>query len=231
MSEIKKYMFDVRFDLPKEKKVEEVIMEQEIKIDEPPPPPPPPPPPMFSEEEMRKACEKAKAEGVAEERKKAEESTEKLQAETLKVVAIELDTIQEKQKEANEQIANDSLNIILAATKKMFPVIAEKHGMEEIEEFVKQCMSLLFKEPRIIVHVNENIIELLRTTLTEITTNSGYEGQFLVTGDKEIKYGDCRIEWNNGGIERNSEKLWKDIERIIAENTLSSKTTGTNNTI
>ena len=232
MSEIKKYMFDVKFDLAKEKKkknVKEALVEKEIKIEAPPPPPPPPPPPTFSEEELKKAREEGKAEGIAEERKKAEESIKRLQTETLKVVAIELATIQEKQKDANKQIANDCLHIILAAAKKMFPTMAERHGMEEIEEFVKQCMPLLFKETRIIIHVNENILELLRTTLTEIATNSGYEGQFLVTGDKKIKTGDCRIEWNSGGIEKNNEKLWEDIERIIADNTLPSKTTEANN--
>ena len=44
------------------------------------------------------------------------------------------------------------------------------------------------------------------------------EGKLTVLGDAAMAPGDCRIEWNEGGAERNAEAMWKDIDLIIEQN-------------
>ena len=49
--------------------------------------------------------------------------------------------------------------------------------------------------------VAENEIDL-ETRLKEVFIRSGFQGSFTVVTDYEVQPGDCRLEWDGGGAER-----------------------------
>jgi len=47
----------------------------------------------------------------------------------------------------------------------------------------------------------------------------------VIREDAAISYGNCKIEWSNGGAERNMDELWRQIDQIV-ENNLSATPEG-----
>lgn len=60
------------------------------------------------------------------------------------------------------------------------------------------------------------MVEALRAGLEETAATGGFEERLLVKADERIGPTDCRIEWGEGGAERNSVTLWESIKAIVA---------------
>jgi len=49
-----------------------------------------------------------------------------------------------------------------------------------------------------------------------IAERAGFADRLMVSADGSIAAGDCRIDWGSGGAERDGERLWQEIESILA---------------
>ena len=56
----------------------------------------------------------------------------------------------------------------------------------------------------------------LESRLTEIMARSSFSGVCSVVVDYELQPGDCRIEWDGGGADRDEARIWRDIRAAIA---------------
>jgi flagellar assembly protein FliH len=45
---------------------------------------------------------------------------------------------------------------------------------------------------------------------------AGFDGKLVLLGDDEMALTDCRVDWPDGGTERNLDRLWRDIDDAIA---------------
>lgn len=73
-------------------------------------------------------------------------------------------------------------------------------------------------EPRIIVKVHESLREQTHDKLIKLADQIGFDGRVVVMAHEEVVPGDCRVEWAEGGAERNNETLWQQIDEIIERN-------------
>jgi flagellar assembly protein FliH len=67
--------------------------------------------------------------------------------------------------------------------------------------------------PHVVVRVSEALYAVTRDKLDEIARSRGFEGRLVVLADPAIAPGDCRIEWADGGINRD----YAATEAAIAE--------------
>jgi flagellar assembly protein FliH len=67
--------------------------------------------------------------------------------------------------------------------------------------------------PHIAVRVNDNLYAATREKLDEIARSRGFEGRLVVLAEQDMAPGDCRIEWADGGINRNQAS----VEAAIGE--------------
>src|SRR3546814_7302027 len=51
---------------------------------------------------------------------------------------------------------------------------------------------------------------------TLFRSRSGFEGKLVFLADERLKTGDLRVEWADGGAERNQKALWQEIDAVIA---------------
>jgi flagellar assembly protein FliH len=105
---------------------------------------------------------------------------------------------------------------VLSIARKVLPDYNQRHGMQEIEAVVAGIIGEMANEPRLVVRVNETQFDQLNESLKAVTEKQGYAGKVVLLADAEIRLDDCRIEWADGGIERNLEALWKNVGRAIA---------------
>lgn len=105
----------------------------------------------------------------------------------------------------------------LAIVRKLMPEYAASYGLGEIQAIVAQVVAEMAHEPRLVVRVSEAQFDAVNARLKDVTDRQAYAGKVVLLGEAGFSPGDCRVEWADGGIERNQEILWQEIERIMRQ--------------
>lgn len=211
MAEIRKYMFDVDFSPPPLRPVQPVVEEadedEEIAL---------PPAQMFTEEELTLAREGAFEEGRRHGKAESDAEIAHRTLAALEAIGAHMSSLAGLQAEANDEAARNAVKVAMAAVAKMLPAACEAHAFGEVTRVVEEVVGQILDEPRIIVRVAEAMIEEVRPRLEAAAETRGFEGRVVVQGDARLQVGDCRVEWADGGAERDQARLMKDIEATIA---------------
>ena len=126
-------------------------------------------------------------------------------------LTILTDSIAGLAKEQEEQIRRLSLSI----ARKILPTFTSQNGLQEIETLVNNTIQEMAREPRLVVRVHESEFDTLNTRIQEIATRRAYHGKVIVLADNDVVSGDCRIEWADGGISRDTQKTMTAIDQTI----------------
>src|ERR1700722_15658212 len=94
--------------------------------------------------------------------------------------------------------------IALAVARKILPDFVAKNGLQEIESMLHAAITEMAHEPRMVVRVHESQFDALNTKIQDIAVQKAYAGKVVVLADAQIAAGDCRGEWADGGMERNT---------------------------
>lgn len=208
----RKYMFDLDFDNPPPPPGTVIESEDE---DEGEPVEEVPPPPMFSEEDLLLTREAAFTEGRQVGLDEASTLSERLQAAALAALAQQMDQVRRRQEEANDANARAAVRVAMAVLKKVLPAACERHAFDEVTRVVEEVVGHVLDEPRIIVRVAEPLIAGVRTQLEAVVQGQGFEGRVVFQPDDRLPLGDCRVEWTDGGAERDQARLMADIEAAV----------------
>lgn len=146
----------------------------------------------------------------------ADEQARKLLA-VMERIAGRLDEALALAESAKQKQESDARALALAVVRKILPDYAAKHGMEEIEAVLSRTLTEMIHEPRIVARVHESQFDEVNARIHALTTQKAYAGKIIVLADTDVRPGDCRIEWADGGIERNTESTMKDIESILQQ--------------
>jgi hypothetical protein len=65
-------------------------------------------------------------------------------------------------------------------------------------------LMLRVTSPHIAVRVNDALYAAAKEKLEDIVRAKSFEGRLMVLAEPDIAVGDCRIEWADGGINRDS---------------------------
>jgi flagellar assembly protein FliH len=105
----------------------------------------------------------------------------------------------------------------MAATRALFPRLAAEHGMDEIEAVVAQCLELARHEPAIVFKFHPDTLELASGPLEDMAAARAYAGKLVLLADAKMARDGCAAEWADGGADRDSNAVLKQIEALVAE--------------
>ena len=74
----------------------------------------------------------------------------------------------------------------------------------------------LIDEPRMVIRVADEDLDALSERIDTIAARRGFAGKIVLLAETSVAPGDCRIEWADGGVERDSARLWHDIDLAVA---------------
>jgi len=213
---VRRFLFSYDFDAPPtERKIPDRVIDGQIEEAETEPPPPPE---LFSEQDMETAREEARVLGHAQGLKDAEDSALHFQALALEAIADQMETLRARQDAANAETHRMAAALAVAIVKKLLPTMVREHGLAEVESLVSACLPHLLNEPRLILRVAAENVEPLRARIEPLTRERGFDGMVVVMADSAVGPADCRLEWDNGGAERDVDTLFQRIQDIVARN-------------
>lgn len=200
MSAVQKFLFRTNFDEP-------VAATTPVEVEEETPPPP-----SFSEEELEAVRRQALLTGLAQGREEATRELAQASAESLRVISEQLDQLSGQLGDNLQRIENDTLLAAVTTVRKLFPALARREEMQEIEAVLKDCMQRLHREPRIVVRLSEEMLDSLKSRIDGITRDTGFEGRLVLLSEADFQPSEVKVEWADGGAERNTANLWSEIE-------------------
>ncbi|MCP4936512.1 MAG: hypothetical protein GY927_20480 [bacterium] len=110
-----------------------------------------------------------------------------------------------------------SASLLLAMTiaNKLAGSLLVRHPLEHVEMFFLESLSMLPDKTELRLHVAPHLAPALQPRLNAVMERNGQQSALVTVEDQTIEGGNCRLTWNEGGIEQNTDKLYADIERLI----------------
>jgi flagellar assembly protein FliH len=144
-----------------------------------------------------------------------DEQAERLAA-TLAEVGQTIEAMIGNMQALQKQSEQGMRRMALAIARKLLPDFTARNGIQEIEAMLNHVMDEMAHEPRLVVRVHESQFDAISNKIGELSAQKAYTGKVVVLADAEIAAGDCRIEWADGGMERNTQATWGEIEKVVA---------------
>lgn len=129
---------------------------------------------------------------------------------------------------AGLRLANDALHAIetrleceavevaVAVARKLAPALVAREPFAEISALAGDCFRQLIAAPHIAVRVNDALYATAKDKLEDIVRANSFDGRLVVLAEPDVAIGDCRIEWADGGINRDSAAAAAAIDAAVA---------------
>jgi flagellar assembly protein FliH len=118
------------------------------------------------------------------------------------------------------RIADDTesqaLALVRIVLQKAVPALCRKDPAAEIEALVVRCLAETLDEPRLVLRVSDQLFDTMQGRIEAMTQANGYAGKFVLLADAALADGDARVEWADGGAERDTASLVAEIDGILS---------------
>ena len=169
----------------------------------------------FTRGEIEATRQSALAEGHAAGLAEAAQSAQSLTADALTRIAEGFAELLATQDTATMDVQRRALAALQTIVAKLVPGLAAKDPLAEVEAFAAKCLHEAIEEPRVVLRVAQEIYEPLRERLDALAHAAGYAGRIVLLADDAIAAGDARIEWADGGAERNLAGQCAEIDELL----------------
>jgi flagellar assembly protein FliH len=102
------------------------------------------------------------------------------------------------------KLATEAVEVAVAVARKLVPELLAREPFAEISALATECFRHLVTTPHVVVRVNDALQATAQQKLDEIVRACGLESRLVIMAEPDIALGDCRIEWADGGIVRDS---------------------------
>ncbi|MBV8888475.1 MAG: flagellar assembly protein FliH [Alphaproteobacteria bacterium] len=120
--------------------------------------------------------------------------------------------------EAEAGRARDAARLALSAARRIAPAFVRTAGFDEVEAVVTDCLRHALDEPRLVLSVAETFFDEARQRIEPLARDAGFAGRVVILADARLEFADCRVEWADGGAERDTGRLWREIEQAVSRN-------------
>ena len=216
---LKKFLFDTEFGIPEDQPIVPEL-KAEVEDDEPVTEPEfvEELAPTFTEEDLAHA----RAEGLQAGRDAAiadmTSALEQQVVNSLDKLNDQVATLFEAYTQDTEEHSRSAIAVAAVIMRKMFPSLNTENSMAEIENIILEAMQRTSGAPSLLIKVSTEIFEDIEAKVNEMAALRGRTGKITVMADIDIAPGDLQVEWDGGGILRDTALMWKQVDEIIERN-------------
>ncbi len=173
--------------------------------------------PTYSEEEMNAAKTAAQKLGYEEGyRAKTEEIDNQTTGLLLELDKHIGDLLAQKE-QLQKELERDFMELNLAVIKKLLPHISQEHAEEILTQFLNENFANFKTEAKLSFYFNPDIIGKMQAQIANLARINDFEGKIALHKDASLGVSDCRVEWENGGVQSGSDKLLEKVNNLLEE--------------
>jgi flagellar assembly protein FliH len=110
----------------------------------------------------------------------------------------------------------EAVQVALAVARKLAPALIAMQPFAEIEALAGECFRQLVAAPHVAIKVNDAMLAGAEQRLGELARTRGFEGRLMVSADPAQAPGDFRVEWSDGGINRDRAATEDAIAEVVS---------------
>jgi flagellar assembly protein FliH len=134
----------------------------------------------------------------------------------LEAIAAALAKLDQSLAAVEARLETEAVEVAVAVAGKLAPALIAHEPLAEIAALATGCFRNLVKTPHVAVRVNDALHAVACEKLQDIVQRCGLESRLVVLAEPDIAPGDCKIEWADGGINRDSTAVAAAIEEAVA---------------
>ena len=142
--------------------------------------------------------------GYADAQADAKIEADRRMADALERIAVNLGKANDALAAIETRLECEAVEVAVAVARKLAPALVAREPFAEIAALASDCFRELVSSPHIAVRVNDALYAAAKEKLDDILRARNFEGRLVVMAEHDIAVGDCRIEWADGGINRDS---------------------------
>ncbi|MCW5721424.1 MAG: hypothetical protein KIS86_09805 [Devosia sp.] len=119
--------------------------------------------------------------------------------------------------EAVTRHRREAVSLAKSVGQKLATHLIASRPTTELEALIAECLPSLSGVPHLVIRCHPDLADALRDLATEQIASSGFSGRLVVMGDPDIRLGDGRLEWVDGGLIRDADELSAEIDRQITQ--------------
>ena len=123
-------------------------------------------------------------------------------AEALERIAASFGQATTELRTIEARLESEAVEVAVAVARKLASALIGREPFAEIAALASGCFRELVASPHIVIRVNDALYAEAREKLDDIARAHGFEGRLVVLGEPSVAMSDCRIEWADGGINR-----------------------------
>ncbi|MFV2034450.1 MAG: hypothetical protein ACC631_04965 [Halocynthiibacter sp.] len=124
----------------------------------------------------------------------------------------------------HEEVRANAIRLSISVARKLAGNMIARHPLGEIENLIAECVSSLEQVPHLVIRCNETLAQRVKKEAEAQINTSGFSGRLVVMGEPDIALGDARLEWVDGGLERDISQISARIDERIAAFLAGGKT-------
>lgn len=101
---------------------------------------------------------------------------------------------------AEARMEIEAVDVAVAVARKLCGALVATEPLTETMALVSDCFRHLTSTPHLVVRINDQLYDAARHEIERLAKQSGFEGRLVILAEPDIKGGDCRIEWADGGV-------------------------------
>ncbi len=178
------------------------------------------PVPSIPEEVAMQMVQQAREEGYAEGLAAGQAGATAMAAQTLAAAAGTLATRSAEMAaaldDAAAEIRQQGVELAASVGRKLALHLLARYPTVELEALIAECMQNLSGVPHLVIRCHPELADGIRDIATAHMQTSGFAGRLVVMGDPDIRLGDGRLEWVDGGLVRDIAAISGDIDKTIS---------------
>ena len=133
-------------------------------------------------------------------------------------IARDLPVLVARLDEIREDARKEAAVLAFKIASKLAGELIERQPLAEVEAMIADALSQLGEQgdvARIVVRVAEDLVDGLGEHVDGLAARAGFSGQIVLLADRDMDGSNCRVEWADGGAERDVAALEHEIEAAV----------------
>lgn len=173
---------------------------------------------MYSQDELDEAVKSASDEAWIKGKEAALEDELNKQNELLMEIKNQLSVIFAGLQEQTLGMEEDGLKFFAACLRKVLPTVDSTTALPEVKNFLQDNFANLRNNKSLAFYFAPDMAKSAAPLIEKIAEQNDFEGKISVHKDENLTLSDCRIEWKDGYVERDVNKLLEKIDQLLANN-------------
>ncbi len=173
------------------------------------------PPAIYTEEQYQAALANAFEDGRQQGEQTAHAEKEVEANNLLENINQQVNTLNEAHSKAHQNVKKDAAEIAIICAQKLANTFMENSAVSDVTKLVEECLRDLIEEPRVVVRASELVCDSLKERIEALTMSSGFQGQLILLPDDTKSGANCRVEWADGGVEKDMTQLQEKVSEIV----------------